>query len=326
MSRRNHIMAAGACLGMLLLILDSRCALESAQQGLELCIRTVIPSLFPFLFLSGLITASLWGNSRSLLRPAAKAVFIPSGAESLFLPGFLGGYPAGAAAIGSAFRTGHLSRDTANRLLAFCSNAGPAFLFGMIAPQFPEKWMAWGLWGIHILSSAMAGAVYSPKDPIRCLPDGKNVSVKDTMQTAVQITGMICGWILLFRILIGFLDRWILWLLPDPVRILIWGLLELSNGCCALKEITNVSLRFVTAAVMVSFGGLCVAMQTASVIPGLSMRYYGFGKLLQTLFSILLAAAVIQGAGIFLIVIGAVLLILPKRNKKRGSNPKPSVV
>lgn len=301
---------------MLLLILDSRCALESGLQGLELCLRTVIPSLFPFLFLSGLVTSALWGSGRKPLKLAAKAVQLPNGTQSMFLAGFLGGYPAGAAAVGSAYRSGYLNRETANRLLTFCSNAGPAFLFGMIGPQFPEKWMAWCLWGIHILSSAMVGAIFSPRESVETPENTKTLSVKENMTNSLSVMGTICGWILLFRILMGFLDRWLLWLLPEPVRVLIWGLLELSNGCCALREITDVSLRFITAAVMVSFGGVCVAMQTASVIPGLSIEKYFLGKLLQTLFSAVLAAAVIAGFGIFGTFLGIGFLILPKSGKK----------
>ena len=36
---------------MLALILDSRTALAGAVQGVELCLKTLIPFLFPFLFL-----------------------------------------------------------------------------------------------------------------------------------------------------------------------------------------------------------------------------------------------------------------------------------
>ena len=39
-------------LGMLALILDGRTAIEGARQGIGLCLRTVIPSLFPFFVLS----------------------------------------------------------------------------------------------------------------------------------------------------------------------------------------------------------------------------------------------------------------------------------
>lgn len=326
MNRRKYMIAATASAGMLLLILDSRSALESGQAALELCARTVIPSLFPFLLLSALITTSLWGNSGKLLRSAGWLLQIPEGGESLLLAGFLGGYPAGAAALGDAFRSCCLNRETAEKLLAFCSNAGPAFLFGIVAQQFPDKTMVWQLWGIHMISAAMvSNMIVLPREKAE-LSGNRSISLSGAMLQTVKTMAMICGWILLFRILIGFLDRWFLWLLPEYLRVLIWGLLELSNGCCALQQIGNISLRFMMASAMLSFGGICVAMQTASVVYGLSMKGYLTGKLLQTLFSILLAALFCCGYGIHACILCALFMILPKCRKKSSSILKLSGV
>ena len=52
MKSRKLLVGTVAAIAMLILILDGRCALYSAAEGLELCIRTVIPSLFPFFNLS----------------------------------------------------------------------------------------------------------------------------------------------------------------------------------------------------------------------------------------------------------------------------------
>jgi len=56
-----------------------------------------------------------------------------------------------------------------------------------------------------------------------------------------------------------------------------------------LHQIANEQLRFVLCSILLAFGGLCVTMQTAAVSKGLSIRTYFKGKLLQTLFSFLLA-------------------------------------
>ena len=78
---------------MLALILDGRTAIDGARQGIELCLRTVIPSLFPFFVLSILLTSSLLGGSLAVLRPLGRLFGMPDGAESLLIPAFLGGYP-----------------------------------------------------------------------------------------------------------------------------------------------------------------------------------------------------------------------------------------
>ena len=52
--QKRKLIALAAVAGMLAMILDSRIALSAAAEGVQLCISTVIPSLFPFLFLSGI--------------------------------------------------------------------------------------------------------------------------------------------------------------------------------------------------------------------------------------------------------------------------------
>lgn len=326
MDRRNALAAAGAAAGMLLLILDSRCAAESAQQAVELCIGSVIPSLFPFLFLSGLVTDALWGIRGPVMQRIGWLFHIPPGGESLLLPAFLGGYPAGAIAIGDAFRTGQIKRETAQRLLCHCCNAGPAFLFGMVASQFPEKRMVWSLWGIHLLSAALVGAlIHVPAQIPEAAPENR-ICVSEALIRSVKSMAMICGWILLFRILMGFLDRWFFFLLPDGCRVFLWGFLELSNGCMALHQIENVSIRFVAASAMLAFGGVCVAMQTASAVSGLSMKGYFSGKMLQTGFSVLLSVAVCRGFGLTTGIFCIGFLFLRHFRKKRSSIPAVSGV
>ncbi len=95
MKRRNFWTGICVSLGMLALILDGRTAIEGARQGIELCLRTVIPSLFPFFVLSILLTSSLLGSSLIVLRPLGRLFGMPEGAESLLIPAFLGGYPVG---------------------------------------------------------------------------------------------------------------------------------------------------------------------------------------------------------------------------------------
>ena len=124
------------CFCVFALIVDSQSALMGAREGLELCIKTVIPSLMPFFFLSVLLTNRLSGKKISMLRPLGRILRLPEGAESIFLIGILGGYPVGAQAISQAAQAGSLDRSNAKRMLGFCSNAGPSFNFGILGRMF----------------------------------------------------------------------------------------------------------------------------------------------------------------------------------------------
>ncbi len=273
---------------MLVLILDTKTALSGAREGLQLCFSAVIPSLFPFCVLSVLLTGSLTGIRSRLLQPLERLLKMPKGTGSLFLIGLLGGYPTGAQAVALCRESGQLTDAQADRMLGFCSNAGPAFVFGICAGLFPKMWMAWLLWLTHIGSSIAVGMLLPKVSGTDSHLSETAVSLPYAVQKGVRSMALVCGWIVLFRMTIAFLDRWFLLLLPSGWRAFILGLLELTNGCCLLEGLGSVSLRFFLCSIFLSFGGLCVVMQTASCSKGLGM--YLPGKLLQAVFSATLSS------------------------------------
>ena len=294
MSRRADLITGiASATGIALLILDSKTALAGAQQGVALCIQTVIPSLFPFFLFSILLTSSLMGRQIPFLRPLCRWCRIPEGAQSILIAGFLGGYPVGAQCISQALDTGQLSPNDAKRLLGFCNNCGPAFLFGMAASLFEAWYAPWILWGIHIVSALCVGAII-PGRPQKCTTLGKSViSPVLALTQSVRIMAGVCGWVVLFRVLIAFLNRWVLWYPAIEYQVTISGLLELSNGCVTLHELSDWKLRFILCAGFLGFGGLCVTMQTLSVASSkLDKRLYFPGKVLHGCISLCLACII----------------------------------
>lgn len=311
-------MGVGASLGMLILILDGKTALSGAREGIDLCLKTVVPSLFPFFLLSSLFTNAFAGRKLSLLRPLGALCGVPEGGESLLITGFLGGYPVGAQSVAGVYRAGQLSKADAERMLAFCNNAGPAFLFGMAAALFPRKSAAFLLWLIHLLSAVFT-AMLIPHGKSRAvtLSQGKSMTLAEAMGGGIRVMASVCGWVVLFRVLIAFLNRWVLWLLPLPVQVGITGLLELTNGCCALASVSGDALRFVMCSGMLAAGGLCVTMQTVSITEGLSLKFYFLGKGMQVLFSLILSVS--WAVGIFLPVLIAILVFVSLLRKSQKS-------
>lgn len=311
-----------AALGFLILILDSRQALEGARSGMELCMKTVIPSLFPFFVLSGMLTNAL-GHAAS--RPTAalcRLLGIPATAASVLIPSFLGGYPVGAKCVGTLYETGQIDRHQGERMLAFCSNAGPSFLFGMVSGFFPEGTWIWLLW-LVLISGAVLTAAAIPASPYReQATEQKPQREKQTvLSSAAKAMGMVCCWVVLFRMVLAFLEAWVLWALPGWAQVLVSGILELTNGCCGLMLIEDLRLRFLLCACMLSFGGICVLLQTASVIHGLSLGSYLRGKLIQTAFTFLLSCAVVLPYGLFFAGGVPLLVMLLRKNKIRYGNP-----
>lgn len=328
----KHIRALFSGLAMAVLILDAKTALAGAYDGIELCLRVVVPSLFPFFFLSILLGNGLSGRRIPFLAKLGRSLGIPIGAEGILISAFLGGYPVGAQSVGELHRSGCLCRQDARRMLAFCSNAGPAFLFGMAGALFSDIRTVWLLWGIHIVSALLVGWFLPGKSQNHSsVPNVPPLSPTECLSRAIRAMAGVCGWVVLFRVLLNVLDRWLFWALPEAWNVTISGILELSNGCIGLKSIESEGLRFILCAVFLAFGGLCVTMQTASVVSSCGLGLYLPGKLLHAIFSFLLAAA----AGIFLfhdlafpvpvlpaaVVLGILCILFLRKTQNKGSIP-----
>ena len=279
-----------AALGLAVMILDGKTALQGAASAIEICLYTVLPTLFPFIFLSSFLTEALLSLNFKGSHSICKMFNIPQGSEAILLTGLIGGYPVGARCIGEAVSNGHLSSTDGDRMVIFCNAAGPSFLFGIISNLFEHHWVPWILWGIHLLSCLSISRMASTQ-PVSHFTSQSRIhqSTTEKLRKSVQIMGEICGWIILMRTFIAVINKWCLWILPKSIQILITGILELSNGCLSLAGINNHGMRFVLCSVFLSFGGLCIALQTQSAAPSIHLVHYISGKFLQAIISFLLS-------------------------------------
>ncbi len=321
----KKLIALTSGIGMLLLILDTKTALKGAIEGIELCLRSVIPSLLPFFVLSNLLLGAMDPKSGKSLRKIAGSVGIPAGEEVLLIVAFLGGYPVGAQAAAQLYRDGKISGITAQRLTAFCSNAGPSFIFGIVAGEFTAKEIPWALWLIQILS-ALSVAV--------CLPAVKNTQTGQRTKSSVNLSAAlnqsiralvsVCSWVMLFRVILAYLHG-LMRSAPNWIRVTLTGVLELTNGCCMLNSVANEKIRFVIAAAILSFGGFCIILQTASVIQPLKIHMYLKGKALQCVIAVLYAWISITFSPLIPPVAVCSAIILRNMKKRSGNLQKVGV-
>lgn len=128
--------AGGICAAVFaaLLLVYSRDSRDGAAEGIEMCLKTLVPSLFPFMAAVNLmINTGVCARLGKALEKPSRLVFGLSGKTApLFLAAMLGGYPVGAAGIGALFSRGELSEDEAKRAALFCVGAGPGFLISFV--------------------------------------------------------------------------------------------------------------------------------------------------------------------------------------------------
>ena len=278
-----------AAMGLFCLIMDGKTALSGAREGVWLCAYTLIPTLLPFFFLSNYLSAGFMGKKIPILRPLGRLCRIPEGGEYILLTGLIGGYPLGAQAISVACNSGSLAPDDGRRMLAFCNNCGPAFLFGISAALFPNPLIPWLLFGIHVISALMVGLII-PGKPCRVVtPSATKPSVGRSLRQAIFGLATVCCWVILFRIVISMLGRWFLWFFPEEIQVAVMGILELSNGCMGVSNLQSPPMRLILCSGFLAFGGLCVTMQTFSAAPAVDKGLYFPGKVMQAAISVTLA-------------------------------------
>ncbi len=268
-------------LGLCLFLLNPNAVLEGAAKGLQVCIQTVIPSLFPFFIFSSMLSGSIQGRSMPLIRPLGRLCGIPQGSESVVLLGCCGGYPVGAKSLYALYAAGAIGKQDAQRMLSFCSNAGPSFIFGISASLFQSKAVPWFLWGIQILSMLLTAAILPNKSNSPCTA-GCRQKVHP-MEQAIRAMATVCGWILFMGAIQQLIT--VYFPLPDVYGRILTGILEISSGCVALSGFADPAMQYILMGIYLSFGGICVILQTKSLIGDLNIRYYISGKLKQTVFS-----------------------------------------
>lgn len=129
----------------LLLTAPARYA-EACIQGMALWAKAVLPALFPFLILTGLLTKL--GAAQKLadrLSPLTEKIGLPGSAAYCLLVSLLSGYPVGSRTVADLYKGGAITREQAKRMSVLCSTSGPMFLVGSV--------------GGAMFGSAAAGAI-----------------------------------------------------------------------------------------------------------------------------------------------------------------------
>lgn len=278
---------------MALLLVRSAVAGEAVRRGLTLCARSIIPALFPYFVVSGLFTSLGFAESVGRrLAPVTEHLFGVggAGASALFL-GLLGGYPVGGRTAGQLYRAGRLEKDEAQRLLAFCNNAGPSFILGVVGLGCFQSLRAGVLlYVIHALSAVLVGVLQKKKGrPRRSAPRPLSPPEKilpafiRSVQDSAGAMVRICGFVVFALVVQALLAE--LTGITHPAAL---GFIELTGGVVRLGSSPS---DFVWAATLLGWGGLSVHGQTAAVLAGTGLRMdrYFLGKLLQAAVSAVLA-------------------------------------
>ena len=275
-------------------------SLSYATIGLELWFQKMIPSLLPFMILSGVMVRMKLTEKISMIAyPVIKPLYkVRKNVCYAMLMGFLCGFPMGARVVDDLYKRQMITKREAEYLLAFCNNIGPVYFCSFALPLLQRKLIfpyLFGMYGIPLLyglllrytafkdlSVSQITAIPSA-DLVCCEVPQKQPQLlerlleelNDSINASLQSIFTLGGYMILFNLL--NLIPHILY--GRPVKLLS-PLLEITGGLGLLQA--SAPLYSLLA---LSFGGLSCIAQTYSCIrdSDLSIGRYIFHKIILTL-------------------------------------------
>ena len=290
-NQRNKIMVSvGSVLGTMLIFLPAvffpSQISAAAKRGLLLSLGTVIPSIFPFIVLTDFAARYIRFESVDALRYAFERLFRIGGCGlSVFLSGILGGFPLGAHRAIELYKSGKISKSECERLMGFASNASPGYVISAVGTGMIKSTRAGILLYIIAIASAMlSGMIFGIKNDF--LKENEVICEQSySFVSSVKGASAICITVTAFITIFSVIGECISVLISaNTARLLILPFLEIGcavsfiSECRSLESVARMSL----IAFSISFSGLSVYAQTASLTEGtdLSMHTYLKIKLL----------------------------------------------
>lgn len=298
---KNKLSFAAVILGVLslvtlfLLLRAPTVTYTRMSEALNLCTKTLIPSLFPFMVVSELLLSGDCADLLSpILRRPAKFLFGISGEGAVaVLLGAFCGFPIGAKGAMALYKGGRIDGDEVTRIIAISSIPSAPFLISTVgSTMFGNSYVGLQLLAASLISSSIIGVILknvklrSTRNGQR-YADAKVTSGQSTahlITTAISSSALsmlyICAFLTFFSTLVGVAEYSLSALsLSDGTRALSLGFFELTGGIRRASEIEGVGLYL--AAAVSGWSGLSVHFQIISVCSGCNISYkpYFFSKL-----------------------------------------------
>lgn len=272
------------------ILTQSDTSLYYAFYGFSLWYSKMIPSLLPFMIISGImVRMNLTETFSNLLHPILKRFFSCSKNVSYaIIMGFLCGFPMGAKVTAELLKSNKITEKEGDFLLCFCNNIGPVYFCSFVIPllqinnPIPYIFGMYGLpllYGVVIRHTLYRNRIIS-NDTLNTNQDN-NINLLSAMDqsihASIQSILMLCGYMILFN-LINIIPHF---LLPN-IHKYISPFLEITGGLSLLK---GSMVPYCMS--LLAFGGLSCIAQTHSMIHGtnLSIKKYIGHKCILTFIS-----------------------------------------
>lgn len=256
---------------ILALYFSEECS-KGAENGIRLCLSTLVPSLFPFMVLASYITESgIAEKAGRHLSWITKPLFGLDGRfASAVILSLTGGYPVGARAINSLYKNGFATESECKRAGLFLVCSGPGFLINFIGSElYSSIEIGLILFGSQCISVFITGTVlkffyrnnnhnYSENEISFNNFKKGDALVKSVLDGAKGMFA-ICAFVVLFS---AFTEIFRSHIANENIQV---PFLIFTEVCGAVTAVSK-TLPIEIVAFAAGFGGLCVHFQIFSAL------------------------------------------------------------
>lgn len=260
---------------VILIIAKPSVCRDGAINGILMCGRVIIPSLYPFTMCVLFIMKSGILEKLQPLSPVTNALFgINAELFSVMLLSFIGGFPVGARLIDEYVKTNTISEKQGAIMLNYCINAGPAFIIGTVGLGITgSKQIGYILLISHIASSVILCIISRFWEPeIKANPKifKTHISPADNFvlsaSEAAASVFSICAFVILFSAISAYLTCFSA---QFPLLRHVIYITEVTNGITHTNNILLISF-------LLGFGGICVWCQIISAAKNTKINFLIF--------------------------------------------------
>lgn len=259
------------------LISESESIIAGIISSIYRCINVIIPSLFAFMTISGIIISSrLYSYVSKPFYPLTKFILnMPNQLFFIFLLGNVSGYPVGVKLLTQLKDENKIDSKTAEIMSCFCYGGGPAFYIGAVGlTAFGNKSIGMIIFLSTVIANTLISIVLCRIFKLKCYDSVKGISLSsDCFISSIDSAGRslltICITIVFFSAVMSILEAKGLFQfllskgIADESCVIIKSIFEISN----LSELKANSFSYIPlAAGACSFGGLCVILQVKIIV------------------------------------------------------------